>query len=168
MVLCGSVQILQEDYFGNRSILTTVEAGGIFGEMFACADIESLPVSAVSAADCTVMLMDIKRILRVCTGGCAFHNRLIENLLRSVAQKTLALSGKISYMARKTTREKLIAYLTDTAKRTGSEEFTIPYDRQGLADYLGVERSAMSAELSKLKKEGLIDTKGSYFRILCR
>ena len=134
--------------------------------VFACAEIESLPVSAIAICDSSVLMMNVRRILRVCTNGCAFHNRLIENLLKSVAMKTLNLSSKIQYMSKRTTREKLMAYLLDMAKRRGSAEFTIPYDRQGLADYLGVERSAMSAEISKLKKDGIIDTKGSLFVIL--
>jgi len=165
MVISGSVQVVQDDYYGNRSVITAVEPGEMFGEMFACAELESLPVSAIAITDSLIMLMNVKRILKVCTNGCSFHNMLIENLLRSVAVKTLNLSSKIRFMSKKSTREKLMAYLLDMAKRRGSCEFTIPYSRQGLADFMGVERSAMSAEISKLKKDGTIDSKGSWFKI---
>ena len=92
----------------------------------------------------------------------------MKNLLQGMAQKNLALSQKIRYMSQKSTKEKLMAYLLDQAKQHGSTEFVIPYDRQALADYLGVERSAMSAEIGKLKKSGQIDTKGSWFSISFR
>jgi CRP-like cAMP-binding protein len=80
-----------------------------------------------------------------------------------MAGKNLAMNQKIRYMSQKTTKDKLIAYLLDQAKQNNSSEFVIPFDRQALANYLGVERSAMSAEISKLKKNGQIDTKGSWF-----
>jgi len=166
MVLSGSVQVVQDDYYGNRSVITAVEPGEIFGEMFACAEVESLPVSAIAISDSKIMLMNVKRILRVCTNGCGFHNMLIENLLKSVAMKTLNLSNKIRFMSKKSTRDKLMAFLLEQAKRAGGPEFTIAFDRQALADFLGVERSAMSAELGKLRKAGILESKGSRFRLL--
>lgn len=167
MVLEGGIQIERSDFYGNRSVITSVGPGGLFAEMFACAGIETLPVSAIATADSTVMLMDVRRILTTCSNSCIFHNTLIENLLHAVARKNIALNSKIHCMSQRSTREKLMTYLLETAKIAGACEFTIPYDRQGLADYLGVERSAMSAEISKLKKEGIIDTRGSWFNI-CR
>lgn len=166
MVLSGAVQVVRDDYYGNRSVITVVEEGELFAEIFACANIPTLPVSALAVQDSRVMLMDCRRILTVCSSACTFHTRLIHNLLQAVAQKNLALSQKIQFMSRRTTREKVMAYLLDQAKRRQSDSFTIPYDRQALADYLGVERSAMSAEISKLKKDGMIDCKGSWFRVL--
>src|SRR5699024_1057858 len=96
---------------------------------------------------------------------CGFHNRLVQNLLQLISRKNLAFTNKIRIMSQKTTREKLLAYLLSQAKAQGASQFTIPLDRQSLADYLGVERSAMSAEISKLKKAGLLDTKGSWFSL---
>ena len=166
MVLEGGVMIERTDFYGDRSIIASIQPGELFAEMFACAGLDTLPVSAVAAADCVVMLMDVKRILTTCPNACTFHKSLIENLLHAVARKNLALNTKIHCMSRRTTREKLMAYLTNAAKQAASAEFTIPFDRQSLADYLSVERSAMSAELSRLKKEGVIDTRGSWFRLL--
>ena len=166
VVLDGKVQILRTDYYGNRSVLTVVSPGGLFGEAFACAGVETLPVSAIALQTCTVLLLDCKRVLTGCSNACPFHSRLVRNLLQGIAQKNLILTRKIQCMSQKTTQEKLMEFLLEQAKQQGSAEFVIPYDRQALADYLGVERSAMSAELSKLKKAGRIDCSGSRFRVL--
>jgi CRP-like cAMP-binding protein len=105
-------------------------------------------------------------MLTVCSNACRFHTQLVKNLLQVVAEKNVNLSRKIQFMSQKTTKEKLMAYLLDQAKRADSPEFTIPFDRQALADYLGVERSAMSAELSKLRKDGVLISQGSHFTLL--
>ena len=166
VVLSGSVQVVRDDFYGNRSVLTAVAPGGLFAEAFACAGLPALPVSVIAQQDSKVLLLDREKILSGCSSGCAFHSRLIQNLLRGIAQKNLVLTQKIRCMSRKTTREKLMEYLLEQAKLRGQAEFVIPYDRQALADYLGVERSAMSAEIGKLKKQGILDTHGSRFRIL--
>ena len=166
VVLSGQVQIVRTDYYGNRSVLTVVSPGGLFAEAFACAGVEALPVSAMALQTSTVLLLDCKRVLTGCSNACTFHSRLVRNLLKGIAQKNLMLTSKIRCMSQKTTREKLMEFLLEQAKQHGSAEFVIPYDRQALADYLGVERSAMSAEISKLKKAGRIDCSGSRFRVL--
>lgn len=166
LVLEGSVQIVHDDYYGNRSVLTHAGVGDIFAEAYACANVPTMPVSGYALQDCKVMLFACKKMLTVCSNACRFHNRLVKNLLQVMAAKNLNLSRKIQFMSQKTTRQKLMAYLSDCAKKAGGAEFTIPFDRQTLADFLGVERSAMSAELSKLRKDGIIETTGSYFHLL--
>lgn len=163
VVLSGVVQIVQDDYYGNRSVLSILQPGESFGEAFSCAGLESMPVSVFAIKDSEVLLLNCRRILTMCSNTCNFHSLLIQNILKGLAQKNLAFTQKVRYMSQKTTKEKLLAYLLDQAKMQGSEEFVIPCERQALADYLGVERSAMSAEISKLKKAGLLDTKGSWF-----
>jgi CRP-like cAMP-binding protein len=165
IVLEGSIQVVRDDFYGNRSVLSHAEQGDIFGEAFACANVESMPVSGFAIRNSSVMLLSCQKMLTVCSSACIFHNQLVKNLLKVVAEKNLDLNRKIQFMSQKTTKEKLMAYLLEHAKRAGSTEFTIPFDRQTLADYLGVERSAMSTELSKLKKAGVLDCKGSRFRI---
>jgi CRP-like cAMP-binding protein len=165
VVLDGAVQISRDDYYGNRSVLTILHPGELFAEVFACAGLDTLPVSAISVKSGAVLLLDCKRVLSVCSNTCRFHSQLIENLLQIIARKNMALNQKIQFMSQKKTQEKLMAYLLEEAKRHGRPDFTIPYDRQSLADYLGVERSAMSAEISKMKKAGLIDSRGSWFHI---
>ena len=166
IVLSGRVQVLREDLDGNRSIVAGIEPGELFGEAFACAGVPALPVSAVAAMEGAVLLLDCRRVLTACSGACPFHARLIRNLLRVVAEKNLLLNQKLELAAKRTTREKLLAYLLAQAKKSGGREFTIPYDRQGLADYLGVERSAMSAEIGKLRREGVLETRRSWFKLL--
>ena len=166
LVLEGSVQIVHDDYYGNRSVLTHADVGDIFAEAYACANVDTMPVSGYALHSSKVMFFACKKMLTVCANACRFHNQLVKNLLQVVAQKNLNLSRKIQFMSRKTTREKLMAYLSDCAKKAGNSEFTIPFDRQTLADFLGVERSAMSAELGKLQKDGILRTKGSNFCLL--
>lgn len=166
VVLSGAVQIVRDDYYGKRSVLTVVSPGGLFAEAFVCAGLETLPVSAIALQPSDVLLLDCRQILSGCSNACPFHSRLVYNLLQGIAQKNLMLTRKIRYMSQKTTKEKLMEFLLDQAKQHESPEFVIPYDRQALADYLGVERSAMSAELSKLKKAGLIESRGARFRVL--
>lgn len=165
IVLDGALQSVQDDYYGNRSVLSVLRPGDAFGEAYACAGLETLPVSVVALKESSVLLLDGRRVIRACPRACGVHTRIIANLMRELANKNLALSEKIRLMSRKTTREKLLAYLSAEARRQGGAEFTIPLGRQALADYLGVERSAMSAELSRLRRDGLLETKASWFRL---
>lgn len=166
IVLEGCVQMVREDYYGNRSIVARIDPAGLFGESFACADVKILPISVVAAEDSRVLLIDSRRITVTCANACGFHNQMIFNMLRVVAGKNLVLNQKIEITSKRTTREKLLAYLLNQAKLHRSDSFTIPYDRQGLADYLEVERSAMSAEISKLRRDGIIECEKSTFRLL--
>ena len=166
IVLKGAVQITRQDYYGNRSIVATVGERELFGETFACAGVEKMPVSVHATVDSEVMLINCKKILKTCRNACPFHRILVENLLSIVARKNLYLNQKIEILAKRSTKEKLMAYLLQEARRQGKDAFVIPYDRQGLADYLGVERSAMSAEISKMRKEGILECHRSYFRLI--
>ena len=166
IVLEGAVQIVWDDFYGNRSLISLVLPGELFGEAFACSGAESMPVSGYAVQQSRILWLSCRKMLTVCSNACPFHNALVKNLLQVVAQRNVQLSQKIRFMSQKTTRQKLIAYLLDQAKQKGSAEFTIALDRQALADYLGVERSAMSAELGKLKRDGILDCSGSKFRLL--
>lgn len=166
LVLEGAVQIVRDDFYGNRSLLTLAQAGELFAEAFACANVELMPVSGYAMQNTKILWLDCRRMLTVCTNACGFHNLLVQNLLQVVAQNNLLLGRKIQFMSGKTTREKLMTYLLDRAKQAESREFTIPLDRQALADFLGVERSAMSAEISKLRSDGVLESKGSWFRLI--
>lgn len=164
-VLDGAVQIVHDDFYGNRSLLTVAEKGELFGESYACANVDAMPVSGYAVQETKLMWLECKKMLTVCSNACHFHTALVKNLLQVVAQKNLLLGRKIQFMSQKTTQEKLMAYLLDQAKQKGNPEFSIPLSRQALADYLGVERSAMSAELSKLRHAGILESKGSSFRL---
>ena len=166
VVLTGAVRILRTDFYGNQSIVGQLEAGDLFGEAFSCAGSTVLPVSAVAVQPSSVLLLDLRRVLTVCSNACTFHSRIVSNLVKELAWKNLQLNQKLDIALRRSTRDKLMAFLLNQAKLQGSARFTIPFDRQALADYLGVERSAMSAELSKLQKEGVLVTKRSRFELL--
>ena len=166
IILSGAVQMVQDDFYGNRTIVTQIGENRIFGESFACAGVTSLPVSFIASRDCEIMLIDCGRITNTCCNACTFHKQVIFNLLQLVAKKNLDFHQKIEITSKRTTREKLMAYLLSVAKQAGSNSFSIPYDRQGLADYLGVERSAMSAEISKLRGERIIKCQKNQFTIL--
>lgn len=163
LVLEGAVQIVRDDFYGNRSLLTLAQTGDLFAEAFACANVETMPVSGYAVQNSKILWLNCRKMLTVCANACGFHNMLVKNLLQVVAQNNLVLGRKIQFMSGKTTREKLMTYLLDQAKQAGSREFTIPLDRQALADFLGVERSAMSAEISKLRADDVLESKGSWF-----
>lgn len=166
VVLSGRVQIERVDYYGNRSILGNVEPGQLFAEAFACGKTEILPVSVVASDDAEVLLLDCNRVIHSCSNGCEFHSRLILNLLKIVANKNIHLTQKAEIISKRTTREKLLAYLMLLAKETGSNSFTVPFNRQELADYLEVDRSGLSSEIGKLIKEGKLECCRSKFRLL--
>ena len=166
IILSGKAQISQTDYYGNRSILSLVSPSETFNEAFACAKTYSLPVSVVADEDCTVMLVDCEHIIHTCENNCGFHNKLIYNLMKDLAIKTIQSHERIDATSKRTTREKLLAYLMNESKKAGSPKFSIPFDRQQLADYLEVERSGLSAEISKLRSEKIIECKKNEFVLL--
>ncbi len=166
IVLSGQVQIVQDDYYGNRSILANIGTGNLFGESFACAEIKTLPVSVIATAESELLFIDCHRLAVPCAKACGFHGRLIQNMLNIVSMKNIALTQKIEFTSKRTTREKLLAYLSAEAKKAGNSHFCIPFNRQELADYLSVERSAMSSELSKLKGDGVLNFHKNQFELL--
>ena len=135
IILSGAVQMVQDDFYGNRTIVTQIQENGLFGESFACAGISSLPVSFIASKDCEIMLIDCSRITNTCCNACTFHKQVIYNLLHLVAKKNLDFHQKIEITSKRTTQEKLMAYLLSVAKQEGKNSFMIPYDRQGLADF---------------------------------
>lgn len=166
IVLTGAVQLIREDYYGNRSIVAHIGPNELFGESYAFSAAAALPVSVVADEDSRILLLDSRRITVCCSNACSFHSQVIFNLLRLVATKNLMLHQKILVTSQRTTREKLMAYLLAQAKLQSSDSFTIPYDRQALADYLEVDRSGLSAEISKLRREGILECEKSRFRLL--
>ena len=168
LVLSGRVQVAREEFSGHRSLLAELEPGELFAETFACAPAlpGGLPVTVLAAEDCAVLLLDLHRVAETCPTSCPFHARLVRNLLGVLAGKNLALNRRMVHLSRRSTREKLLSYLSEQAAMAGGTEFSIPFDRQGLADYLCVERSAMSAVLSRLRAEGVLETRRNRFKLL--
>lgn len=163
MLLEGSIHIQKEDFWGNLSILNKISEGELFGEVYACLEQNEILYDAIAVKPCTVLFLDVNRVLTVCPSACQFHGRLIRNLLSVVASKNRLLTQKLEYMSQRTTREKLLSYLSEQSLRAGSPSFDIPFNRQQLADFLSVDRSAMSNELCKMRDEGILLFERNHF-----
>ena len=166
IILQGTIHIIQDDFYGNRNITASFSEGTLFAEAFACAGAAFLPVDILASSDAKIMFIDSRKIFISCGKSCAYHSLLTSNLLRIVANKNIILSRKIQCISQKTTKDKLLSYLYSQAKLQNSASFDIPFNRQGLADYLGVERSALSTVIHDLVKQGIIETKRSNFTII--
>lgn len=167
LVLSGSVHILREDFWGNRNILSEIGAGGLFAETYADTG-AALEVSVMAADAADILLLDARRVFATCMSVCPYHTRLLRNFRGVLAQKNLMLTRKLAHLSQRSTREKLLSYLSAEALRQGAAAFAIPFDRQQLADYLSVDRSAMSSELSKMQREGLLTYSRNRFTLLTR
>ncbi len=166
IVLCGEAQMIHIDYYGNRSIMANLMPGEIFGETYACAELDAVPIDIVATENTDIMMIDVHKITRPCSNSCEFHKQMIFNLVKVVASKNLMFHQKIEITSKRNTRDKLIAYLLSEAKRNGSSDFNVPYDRQELADYLEVERSGLSTEIGKLRREGILACEKNHFTLL--
>ena len=166
IVLSGAVHIIRDDFWGKRKIIGRSGSGELFAAVFVFANVEKLPVSVIAAEASDILFIDCKRIINTCTPACAFHSRLIRNLTVLLSEKNLALFKKLEHVTQANTREKLMSYLSEEARLAGKSTFVIPFNREELANYLSVERSAMSAELSKMQADGLIVYKKNQFELV--
>ena len=166
VVLIGRVIIELGDVWGNNSVLNSIGPGGIFAETYACIPGEPLMVNVTAAEDTEALLLNIRRVLEPCSKVCPYHVRLVRNLLALCAGKNLQLSRRVLHTGPKSIRKRLLSYFSECIKRTGSYSFDIPYNRQQLADYLSVERSALSNELSIMQRDGLIRYEKNHFDVM--
>lgn len=164
LVVSGCVHIVREDSEGSQNLLAELARGEVFGEVFACAGIAASPVTVLAAQAADVLHLNYRRVVTSCSSACAFHGRLVENMLALLARKNLMLNEKISILSQRTTRRRVLRYFDFV--RGGKRQFTIPYAREELAAYLCVDRSALSAELSKMQREGLIRFSRNSFTLL--
>ncbi len=167
LVLEGRVHVQREDFWGNRNILTAIGPGQVFGEAYACLPDRALPIRVTAEEPSRVLFLEVGRILTTCPSACAFHSRVVRNLLGVLAERDLAMNEKLIHLTGRSIRGKVLSYLSWESQRQGTRSFTIPYNRQELADYLSVDRSALSAELSRLKAEGVLDYRRDSFT-LCK
>lgn len=163
LVITGKVLIIQEDFWGNRNILAAVGAGHCFAETFACSPGAVLNVSVMAQTNVQVLFLNVKRILTTCPSTCSHHSRMIRNLLSELAEKNLRLNEKITHLGQRSRRAKILSYLSAEVQRHGSAEFDIAFSRQQLADYLSVDRSGLSLELSRMQEEGLLEYRKNHF-----
>ena len=162
----GELHIQRDDYWGNRTIVNRIAVGEMFGEAYIAPNSGALLNDVVAVEDSTVVFFDMRRIMTVCSSACRFHSMVVQNLFFAISEKNRALVQKLSHISKRTTRDKLISYLSEEAKRNGSASFAIPFNRQQLADFLSVDRSAMSNELCKMRDEGLFKFEKNQFHLL--
>ncbi len=162
----GALHIQRDDYWGNRSILGHIGVGEIFGEAYAAPDSGPLLNDVIAVEDSTVFFFDVKRVITTCSSACRFHTAVVQNLFFAISEKNKDLVRKLDYMSRRTTREKLISYLSEEARKQNSAVITIPFNQQQLADYLSVDRSAMSSELGKMRDDGLLEFEKNRFKLI--
>jgi len=162
IVLKGQLHIVREDYDGNRSLIGVMTPGDVFAEALCFARVEESPVSVIAETDSTVMLLSFERLLHTCPNSCSFHKDLIRNMLEIVARKNLKLQSHMEILSVKSIRAKVLLYFESVSARRG-REVAIPLNREEMADYLCVDRSALSHELAKMKNDGLIDYRKNKF-----
>ena len=162
IILSGQVHITREDYNGNRSLVAVIMPGGIFAEALCCAGVSESPVTVVAAEDSFILKLGFERILKTCSHSCSFHKKLIENMLELIAKNNLMLQSRMEILELKTVREKILLYLESFSAKQG-KNISIPLNREEMADFLGVERSALSHELAKMKNDGLIEYRKNRF-----
>ena len=165
-ILSGSMHIIDEDFWGNRSIIETMHENMLFGEAYVFSSVENHLVSVIAAEDSVLLEISPVKLFETCSNGCSCHTQLIRNALQIVSEKIVRLTAKLGHVMRRTIREKLLSYLSTCAKREKGNSFQIPYSRQQLADYLCVDRSALSHELSRLQREGVIRYSKNNFELL--
>jgi len=168
IVINGRIHIINDDAWGNSNIIAEISEGEIFAEAAVCSGIGIIPTTVVAVVDTRVCFVDFQRIIKNCSSACMFHTLLIGNMIGVFARKNMMLTGKMEHITKRTTREKLLSYLSEQSKQHKSHSFEIPFNRQELADYLSVERSALSAEMSRLKAEGIISYKKNHFELLLK
>lgn len=167
MVLAeGKLHIQRDDHWGNRSIINIISAAEMFGEAYAAQESVPLLNDVLAVEDSVVFFFDVNKVLTVCSSACRFHSMVVQNLFYAISEKNRKLVQKLGYMSERTTRGKLIAYLSEESKRQNSNRFSIPFNRQQLADFLSVDRSAMSAELCRMRDEGLLEFEKNRFVLL--
>ncbi|GHT90845.1 cyclic nucleotide-binding protein [Spirochaetia bacterium] len=166
IVLSGTLHILRDDFWGSRQIVEQIKGGDQFGAAFVCAGIKHIPVSVIAMEKSEVLFLDYNRLIAACPKVCSCHTQMIKNLIRSLAEKSTILLTKNDLQSRRSTREKLLAYLSAQAKKENSRSFEIPFNREELAAYLSVERSAMSAELCRMRDDGILIFKKNKFELL--
>ncbi len=162
----GKLHIQKDDYWGNRSILGNICVGEIFGEAYATPKSGAVLNDVVAVEDSVILFFNISHLFSYCASSCKYHFIVVQNLFFAISEKNRKLVRKLGHMSKRSTREKLISYLSEESKRNNNSEFTIPFNRQQLADFLSVDRSAMSNELCKMRDEGMVEFDRNRFKLL--
>lgn len=166
ILVSGSLHMQKDDYWGNHSIINVINCGEMFCESYVTPDSYAILNDIVAVEDSVVIFFNINRILTSCSSACKFHTLVIQNLFFAISDKNRKLMQKISHISKRTTRDKLMSYLSEESKKHNNSTFEIPFNRQQLADFLSVDRSAMSNELGKMRDDGLLIFDKNKFTLL--
>lgn len=166
IVLDGAVDMIKEDVWGNKTIIVRMSEKQPFGETFACSTDTTSSVAFLASRDSRILELSFAHVMHTCSKACVFHHRLVENMVTLIADKNRRLMEKLTILSKKNLREKILAYLSEQALMQQEMFFEIPLGRQELAEYLCADRSALTRELSNMRKEGIIDFDKNVFRIL--
>lgn len=165
IVISGAVHLVRDDFWGNRTIIARIAAGEIFAESFACGKTGRFPLSIITVEKTEALFIHAQKISSVCASACLFHTRVLNNMIQELAEKNITLINKIQHITQRSTREKLISYLSSRARESGNSSFDIPFNREELAGFLSVDRSAMSSELGRMKTDGLLTFRKNHFTL---
>ncbi len=165
MILLGSVRIENTDLWGNKSILSRPGAGKIFAKTYALCQ-EPMLVDVVTAEQTEILFLDLHLLQHAKNHSAAWYIQLLHNLLRITTRNNLSLSGRVFCTTAKSVRSGVLTYLSAQAVKQGSKQFTIPFNRQQMADYLNVDRSALSKELCRMRDAGLLVFHKNQFTLL--
>lgn len=166
LLLEGGVNIVRPDIWGNENIIGHILPGEVFAENYACSQRAPMMADVMTTAKTTVLFLDVGKVVKSCASSCSHHARLVRNLLMIMASKNLNLAQKINHITPKSIRERLLSYLSSEAVKQGKKEIEVPFNRQQMADYLAVDRSALSNELSKMQRDGLLHYHKNHFILL--
>lgn len=168
IVLKGELEITRDDAFGNSIILSKISEGDIFAEAIVCSNIGKSPITVTSITNSTIIYLSYNKIINICSNVCTFHTQLISNMLKIIANKNILLNDKIEILLSKSIREKLNIFFSKQVEKNKSTKFKIPYSRLELANFLNVNRSALSRELSNMQNEGLLKFNKNNFEIFIK
>ncbi len=157
IVLKGSVHMIKEDIWGNKTLLTYMNTGDVFGETFAIQKSSQSYVTFLAASNCDIMFLSLYHVLHPCPNACSFHLQITENLYNLIGLKNIQLMEKIEVISKTSLRDKILAYLSLQSQKQNTRYIEVPLNRSEMAEYLHANRSSMTRELSSMQEEGLID-----------
>lgn len=166
IILSGEINIIKEDFWGNRNILNKFKSGEIFGEVFALAKVSPNNILVETSQNSKILFLDLTNFSIDNENNSNEILKFLSNIFKISLKKNILFTEKLEHITKKTIREKIISYLSTEALKNRSNSFFIKFDRQELADYLFVERSALSRELSSMKKDGLIEYNKNHFTLI--
>ena len=165
IVLSGTIHIVKEDIWVSKTIISRLAEGELFGETFVCANNHNASVSFFVAENAEILFLPFYRVITTCSHSCGFHQCMVENMVVVLADKNRLLMEKIEVVSEKSLREKILSYLSLEAQKHDSKYFEIPLGRVEMADYLCIDRSALTRELNNMKKDGLLDFDKNTFHL---